>query len=167
MIRSHIGSIRSYGVVLKFKRFSHQSGRSFGLSSPIEFGYLLDKEIHHGKNTINARYIYIYIYILTMEIEISLILNSYTFKSEQKNQTTKNIRGHSIQVNSKQKRLKAYTRDNSIMPRILKIPGEMKHTDEQRFDVTSLSDRKQHCLLNRPHKTIEQTTRRNRLATKT
>ena len=40
MIQSHIASTRTYGVVLKLKRFSHLSGRSFGLSFSIELGYL-------------------------------------------------------------------------------------------------------------------------------
>ena len=35
MIRSHIGSKLECGVVLKFERFSHLSGRSFGLGYPI------------------------------------------------------------------------------------------------------------------------------------
>ena len=40
MIRSHIGSTQECGVVLKLERFSHLLGRSFGLSSPIEFEVL-------------------------------------------------------------------------------------------------------------------------------
>ena len=76
-----------------------------------------------------------------MKSEISLIQNGNTFTSEHKNQIAKNIIGrHSIQVNSKKKWLKAYIRDNPNMLRILKIPNLMKHTDEQGFDVTSLSD---------------------------
>ena len=35
MIRSHIGSTLECGVVLKLKRFSNLSSRSFGLGSPI------------------------------------------------------------------------------------------------------------------------------------
>ena len=38
MIRSHISSIKEYGVVLE--RFFHLSGRSFGLGSSIGLGYL-------------------------------------------------------------------------------------------------------------------------------
>ena len=40
MIRSHIGSIQECGMVLKLERFSHLSGRSFGLGSPIELEIL-------------------------------------------------------------------------------------------------------------------------------
>ena len=40
LIRSHIGSIRNCGVVLKIEEFSHLSSRSFGLDSPIGLGYL-------------------------------------------------------------------------------------------------------------------------------
>ena len=39
-MQSHISSTRNYGVVVKLERFSHLSGRSFGLSSPIGLGYL-------------------------------------------------------------------------------------------------------------------------------
>ena len=35
MIRSHIGSTKECGVVLKLERFSHLSGQSFGLGSLI------------------------------------------------------------------------------------------------------------------------------------
>ena len=35
MIQSHIGSTQECGVVLKLERFSHLSGRFFGLGSPI------------------------------------------------------------------------------------------------------------------------------------
>ena len=35
MILSHIGSTQECGVVLKLERFSHLSGRSFRLGSPI------------------------------------------------------------------------------------------------------------------------------------
>ena len=37
MIQSHIGYTQECGVVLKLERFSHLSGRSFGLGSPIGF----------------------------------------------------------------------------------------------------------------------------------
>ena len=37
MIRSHIGSTQECGIVLKLERFSHLSGRSFGLGSPVVF----------------------------------------------------------------------------------------------------------------------------------
>ena len=40
LIRSHIGSIRKCGVVVKLERFSNLSGRSFGLDSPIRLEYL-------------------------------------------------------------------------------------------------------------------------------
>ena len=40
MIRSHIGSTKDCGVVLKLVRFFHLSDQSFGLSSPIRLGYL-------------------------------------------------------------------------------------------------------------------------------
>ena len=39
-VRSHIGSIRDCGVVLKVERFSHLLDRSFGLGSFIMLGYL-------------------------------------------------------------------------------------------------------------------------------
>ena len=35
MIRSHVGFTQECGVVLKLERFSHLSGQSFGLGSPI------------------------------------------------------------------------------------------------------------------------------------
>ena len=35
VIRSHIGSTKECGMVLKLERFSNLSGRSFGLGSPI------------------------------------------------------------------------------------------------------------------------------------
>ena len=37
MIQSHISSTQKCGVILKLERFSHLSGRSFGLSFPIGF----------------------------------------------------------------------------------------------------------------------------------
>ena len=40
MIQSHIGSTQECGVVLKLERFSHLSGRSFGLGSPIKLEVL-------------------------------------------------------------------------------------------------------------------------------
>ena len=63
-----------------------------------------------------------------MKTEISLIRNNSIFTSEHRNQTTKNIRRLPIiQVNSKKKWLKAYTRENPNMPRIPEIPSLMKH----------------------------------------
>ena len=46
--RSHIGSTRNCGVVLKFERLSHLSNRSFGLDSSIRLEYLL---IYMSKKT--------------------------------------------------------------------------------------------------------------------
>ena len=40
MIQSHIDSIKFFGAVLKLKRLSHLSCRSFELSFLIEFGNL-------------------------------------------------------------------------------------------------------------------------------
>ena len=48
MIRSHIGSTRDCGMVLKIERFSHLSNRSFGLGSPIGLGYLLGSKKYTG-----------------------------------------------------------------------------------------------------------------------
>ena len=80
-------------------------------------------------------------FFLTMQIENLLNQNGNTFISEHINQTTKNIiELHNIQVNSKRKRFKAYTRDNLNIPRIPKIQDIIKHIDEQGFKVTYLSN---------------------------
>ena len=42
MIQFYIGSTQECGVVLKLERFSHLSGRSFGLGSPIGLDALSD-----------------------------------------------------------------------------------------------------------------------------
>ena len=58
MIRSHISSTQECGVVLKFERFSHLLGPSFGVGSPIRLeaiskghvqNMLFFKKIKYGK----------------------------------------------------------------------------------------------------------------------
>ena len=58
MIRSHISSTQECGMVLKFERFSHLLGRSFGVGSPIGLevlseghvqNMLIFKKIKYGK----------------------------------------------------------------------------------------------------------------------
>ena len=45
MIRSHIGSTKYCGVILKLERFSHLSDRSFGLGSLIGLRYLSNYQV--------------------------------------------------------------------------------------------------------------------------
>ena len=71
-----------------------------------------------------------FFFFLIMKTEISLIHNSNIFTSKHINQTIKNIKGYSIKVNSKHKWLKAYTRGNLNMSKILKILYIMKYTDK-------------------------------------